>query len=181
MKKSIKKLSMLLVLVTVLVSCNQSESLQTYYVNNQEKAGFMSVDVPVSVLNLDNTNLTEEQKEAYESVNKLNILGFKITENNTDEYAVELAKVKTILNNPKYEELFRGGNTTDGKIVVKYIGGETYIDELIVFGNTKEKGFGIIRVLGDDMQPAKIMQLGEAMKDMKFESSELKQFTDFFQ
>ena len=63
---------MILILTAILSSCGQGESLQSYFVFNQEKADFMSVDVPVSILNLDDQNLTEDQREAYESLNKLN-------------------------------------------------------------------------------------------------------------
>jgi len=46
--------------------------------------------------------------------------------------------------------------------------------------NSKEKGFGIVRVLGDDMEPAKIMTLGDALKDADFDDKQLQGFSDFF-
>jgi len=177
---SIKTIITALILVVTLSSCNQGETLQSYYVMNQETPDFMSVDIPTSFVNLDKVTLTDEQTEAYESVDKLNMLAFELKEDNKEVYQAELAKVKTILANPKYEELFRGGNSTDGKIIIKYIGTDTSIDELIVFANSKEKGFGIVRVLGDDMEPAKIMTLGDALKDADFDDKQLQGFSDFF-
>ncbi len=171
---------MILILTAILSSCGQGESLQSYFVFNQEKADFMSVDVPVSILNLDDQNLTEDQREAYESLNKLNMLGFQKTADNTEVYNEEYAKVMTILKDSKYQELFRGGNSSDGKIIVKYLGDDTSIDELIIVGTAKDKGFAIVRVLGDNMEPAKIIKLGDAIKSLDYESSELKQFSEFF-
>ena len=40
-----------------------------------------------------------------------------------------------------------------------YIGNDTEIDELIIFGVSSEYGFAIVRVLGDDMELSKIMKL----------------------
>lgn len=178
---SIKNSIMMLILVAVLSSCSQGESLQSYFVFNQEKADFMSVDIPANFLNLDDQNLTDEQMKAYESMNKLNMLGFTKTESNQAVYEAELVKVRALLKDPKYQELFRGGSSTDGKITVKYIGDDDSIDELIIFGTANDKGFAIVRVLGDNMEPGKIMQLGDVVKDLNFESSDLKQFTGFFQ
>ncbi len=166
-------------MVVTLTSCNQGETLQSYFVANQETPDFMSVDLPTSFVKVDKTNFTEVQKEAYKSIDKLNTLLFTVKDNNKDIYKEELAKVKTILADEKYEELFRG-STADGKIVIKYIGTETSIDELIILGTASERGFGIIRVLGDDMEPGKIITLGDALKNANFEETQLQEFSNFF-
>jgi hypothetical protein len=57
----------------------------------------------------------------------------------------ELAKVQAILDDPKYEELMRGGNSTDGRFVVKFFGEVDNVDELILFGNANDKGFVVAR------------------------------------
>lgn len=180
MATSIKKLIAMLVLVTTLTSCNQNPSLQVYFVDNELKPGFTTIDIPTSLLNIEVTNLTEEQKEAYKSIDKLNMLAFVVSENNKVEYEVELKKVKEILNDPKYQELMRGGNTTDGKFSVKFIGEEDRIDELIIFGNANDKGFAIIRVLGDDMSANKVAKLYSALDTASIDESQISQFADFF-
>jgi len=166
-------------LVVALTSCNQGETLQSYYVANQETPDFMSVDLPTSFVQVDKTNFTEEQKEAYKSIDKLNMLLFTSTESNKENYKIELAKVKTILADEKYGELFRG-STTEGKIVIKYIGSEDSIDELIIFAMASDRGFGIARVLGDNMEPSKIITLGDALKNANFEETQIQEFTNFF-
>ncbi|WP_412985847.1 DUF4252 domain-containing protein [Pontimicrobium sp. IMCC45349] len=171
---------MSILLVTVLTSCNQGETLQTYFVDNQETPNFISVDIPISFVDIENVELTPEQQEAYDSIDKLNMLAYTLGTDNAEDYKAELAKVKVILKNEKYEELMRGGNATDGKFVVKYIGDGNLIDELIVFGNANDRGFALIRVLGDDMDPAKIMKLGDVIGNMSSDENKVEEFMDFF-
>src|SRR5690606_8328980 len=121
MNPSIKLTFFSLLACIMLVSCNNGESLQTYFVDNQETPDFISADIPTTIVELDQTTLTEDQKEAYNSVKRLNFLGFKLTENNHDVYAQELSKVTSILNDTKYMELMEF-NDRAAKVVVKYIG-----------------------------------------------------------
>ena len=170
----------MLLLVTAFTSCNQGPSLQTYYVDNELKPGFASFDVPTSFIDVDAIEMTDEQREAYESVNKLNVLTY-IEENTDDEaYKLELQKVKIILKNPKYEELMRGGSPTDGSFVVKFLGEIENIDELVVFGNANNKGFMIARILGDDMSASKLMSLQSVLQNAKFDDIQIDGLTDFF-
>lgn len=180
MIQSIKKLSVVSILVATFMSCNQGPTLQTYFVDHELEADFISGDIPASVFNLDRVDLTEEQKEAYESIDKLNFLAFTLNADNAEEYKAELDKVKVILKDSKYQELMRGGNSTEGRFSVKFIGDVENIDELIVFGNANDKGFVVARVLGDDMNAGKLMSLQSVLKDMDFEDSNLQGLGDFF-
>jgi hypothetical protein len=180
MIQSIKKILVLLLLVTTFTSCNQGPTLQTYYVDNELKPGFSSFDVPTSFIDVENVEMTDEQREAYNSVSKLNVLTYMEENTDSEDYKLELEKVKTILKNPKYEELMRGGNSTDGKIVVKFLGDVENIDELIVFGNANNRGFMIARVLGKDMNAGKLMSLTSVLEKANFEGSEINGLTEFF-
>src|SRR5690606_15897532 len=124
---------------------------------HQESKNFMTQDIPISMLKIDESKFNSEQKEAYNSVSRLNFLGFKANETNAETLKVELAKVKTILSNDKYNDLMEFSDRGN-KIVVKYLGDDE-ADEVIVFGSSKEMGFGIVRVLGDDMSPNKMVTL----------------------
>ncbi|MFP4845749.1 DUF4252 domain-containing protein [Winogradskyella sp. PE311] len=180
MIQSIKKSMVVLFLVAAFISCNQGPTLQTYYVDNELKPGFASFDVPTSFIDVEHVEMTDEQREAYNSVDKLNVLTY--IEENTDlaEYKIELENVKTILKNPKYDELMRGGNSKDGKFVVKFLGDVDSIDELIIFGNANNKGFMIARILGDNMNAGELMSLQSVLKDANFEDTNLSGLTDFF-
>lgn len=178
--QSIKKLVMLALIITAFTSCSNGPTLQTYYVDNELKPGFTTFDVPTSFINVDKVELTDQQRKAYESVNKLNVLAFKVDSDNQEDYKKELKAVNTILKNPKYEELMRGGNTTDGKFVVKFLGDIERIDELIVLGNANDKGFLVARILGDDMNANDLISLRTVMDEMDFKDSDLNGLTDFF-
>ncbi|MCK7589928.1 DUF4252 domain-containing protein [Subsaxibacter sp. CAU 1640] len=175
-----KHIVVLVVLVATIFSCNQNPSLQTYFVDNQEKPNFLSLDVPVSMLNIDQTKLTEDQKEAYNSVQKLNMLAYRKDSVATADYKDELSKVKTILDDDKYEELMRGGNSTDGKFMVKYVGEDDDIDEFILFGSSNNMGFAVVRILGNNMEPQKLMTLSSVLDQSNIDDGQLKQIIDFF-
>ena len=169
-----------MVLVATFVSCNQNSSLQAYYVDNELKPGFTSVDIPTSFLKIDETTLTEEQKQAYKSVDKLNMLAFVLNEDNKEQYKEELAKVTAILKDSKYNELMRAGNSVDGKFVMKYIGDDDEVDEFILFGNANDKGFAVIRILGDDMNPNQIASLAQGINLSDIDASQVQQFAEMF-
>jgi len=179
MNPSIKLTFFNLLACIMLVSCNNGESLQTYFVDNQETPDFISADIPTTIVELDQTTLTEDQKEAYNSVKRLNFLGFKLTENNQDAYAQELSKVKSILNDKKYIELMEF-NDRAAKVVVKYIGDDDAADEFIVFTSSKDMGFGIVRILGNDMRPEKMATLVNAIQNADIDSSQLEDIAGFF-
>ncbi|WP_340198954.1 DUF4252 domain-containing protein [Ascidiimonas sp. W6] len=170
------KKSKLLVLITIITlclgACKNSESLQQYYVENKENNNFIAVDIPVSLLNVEEIELDQEEKEAYKSIRKMNILAYKMKGENDPEYAVEKKRVLEILKDDTYKELMKF-NSRDIKVTVKYIGDDTSIDEVILFGTKKEFGFGLVRLLGDDMKPEKIVKLMEVVKKSDFESKAL--------
>jgi hypothetical protein len=179
MNSSIKKPLFGLLAFILLVSCNNGESLQTYFVDNQETPDFISVDIPTTILELDKISLSDDQKEAYKSVKKLNFLGFKLTENNQSVYAQELSKVKSILNDKKYIELMEI-NDPVAKITVKYIGDDDTAEEFIVFTSSRDMGFGIVRILGNDMRPEKMATLVSAIQNADIDSSQFESITEFF-
>tara|TARA_R110002050_G_scaffold100580_2_gene208234 strand:+ start:21855 stop:22394 length:540 start_codon:yes stop_codon:yes gene_type:complete len=163
----------------VLSSCSSTQSLQEYYVDNSENPNFISFDLPASLLNLEKADLTPEQKTAYESLKKLNVLAFKKTMDNVADYTSEKANIKAILKNEKYQELMKV-NTSYGKGTIRYLGDDDAIDEVIVYGDSDDKGFVVVRVLGDDMNPAHLMKLIQAIEKSDFNGEQLKGLGDFF-
>ncbi len=168
-------------MVTVwLTSCDDGVSLQRYFVDNQESANFISQDLPLSMVKVDASKFNNDQMEAYRSVKRLNFLGFKAQEDNKERYDIELAKVKTILNNKKYNDLIEFSDKGNN-IVVKYVGDDDEADEVIVFGNSKGIGFAIVRVLGNAMSPDKMITLASVLRDSNFEASQVGDLMNFFQ
>lgn len=153
----------LVVGLTLLTSCSSNQSLQEYYIDNAENSNFLKFDVPTSILSLENSDLSKSQREALESLKKLNVLAFVKNETNASEYEVEKTKLKAILKNEKFIELIKM-NTPYGKATVKYMGDEDAIDEVIIYGDNEDKGFLLVRVLGKNMNPANMMQLIQAIQ-----------------
>ena len=94
MQRTFKYLVYVLFTSVFLTSCGNEASLQRYYVEHQEAKNFISQDFPLSMIEIDKSGFTEEQKEAYDSVDKLNFLGYKANEKDVTSYEAELAKVK---------------------------------------------------------------------------------------
>ena len=85
--------------------------------------------------------------------------------------------MKAILKNTKFKELMhvkdKGRN-----IVLKYEGDDNSMDEVIVYASDNSLGFALIRVLGDNMEPAKIMKLANNIS--KVDSEGFKQLEGLF-
>jgi len=177
--QSIKYVSLILILVATLSSCNQGLTLQTYYVDNELKPGFASLDVPTSFLNLEEMDLSTDEQEAYDSIDKLNMLAFIADSSNQEQFKEEVSKVQSILKKDKYGELMRGGSARDGKFNVKFLGDPESLDELILFGYRNEQGFAIVRVLGDDMNANQIVKLVSSLQKSDVEGDEIAKFFKF--
>lgn len=178
MQKTVKYLVVILSAI-FLESCNDGVTLQRYFVDHQESNNFTSIDLPATILSLDETTLNKNQKEAYRSIKRLNFLGYKANQSDMAVYSSELTKVSDILKSNKYKDLVEF-NDKGKKIVVKYIGNEVEADEVIVFGSSKEIGFGIVRILGNHMNPDKIVTLMDAMKNSNMDASQFEGILNFF-
>ena len=163
----------------LLLSCDDQQSLQEYYVENSEKSDFISLDVPASVINLSEVQLNEKQREGYESVRKFNILAFKVNDNNKTAYEAEKVKVKEILNNPRYQELMKF-NSGKQRGTIKFLGTDASIDELVIFGSDNSRGFALVRVLGDDMRPENMAALMEVINKANVQGEEFDALKGFF-
>lgn len=179
MKRTVKIFYLIITLSVVLVSCNSEPSLQRYFVDHQEQPNFISQDLPVSMVKIDKTNFTEEQNEAFESVRRLNFLGFNINDTNKDVYTAELDKVKLILKQEKYQDLMEFSDK-GRKILVKYIGDDEEADEVVLFGSAEDMGFAVVRILGSDMSPEKMVTLGEALKTSNVDETQMQEMLNFF-
>jgi hypothetical protein len=179
MNRTVNHIILALIATVTLVSCNNGASLQRYFVDHQESKNFMTQDIPISMLKIDETKFTNEQKEAYNSVERLNFLGYKANQINGETLKVELEKIKTILSNEKYKDLVEFSDRGK-KVVVKYIGNDEEADEVVVFGSSKEMGFGIVRVLGDDMSPDKMVTLVSILQSAQVDKGQVQEIMNFF-
>ena len=125
-------------------------SLQKYFVDNQEKPGFLVVDVSPSILNLDKTKLTADQSKALSSFEKMNILAYQINDKNKSEFDIEIKKINEILNDTtNYQQLMKFGSGKDGASI-SFVGDEDHVDEFILYGAKSDNGFAVVRILYND-------------------------------
>lgn len=158
MLKIIQNILILTITTVTFVGCNSQTSLQEYLIEKRDNDKFINVDLPVSLLKIDSLNLDVHQKSALESLRKVNVLALQIDKGGKDLYGTEKEKIKQILKDGDYHELVRFGSNQKGASV-SYYGDETAVDEVVFFGNDYEKGLVLLRVLGDDMNPAYVAQL----------------------
>lgn len=159
----------LLLIVFATVSCKKEASLQSYLVESQDKKGFINLDVPSSILQLNVDESSEKDKSTFESIRKVNITGLPYNKADEKTYEVEKEKIKEILKKSDYKKLINFKK--DGMHAVIYYSGKAdAIDEIIAFGYGKEMGVGIARILGDDMNPNNIMKM---MKNIKLDKNNL--------
>ena len=91
---------------------------------------------------------------------------------------MQKATVKTILKGSDFSELIKM-NTEYGKATIQLKGDDDTIDEIVIYGDNDEKGFILIRVLGDNMNPASFVQLIQAMEKSDYKGEGLEQLGSF--
>jgi len=157
-----------LVGVLCFASCNTEPSLQEYFVNHHEDNDFIAVDVPSSLLDNERVSLDEEEKEALESVKKVNFLALPLKDATRAKFDSESEAISKILSSDTYETLMRFGSN-GAKVVLKYQGDEDDIDEVIVFATDQTRGLALVRILGDDMRPEKMAKLAKSIEKGKID------------
>ena len=157
------------------LACNNEKTLQKYYIENQEDSKFISLDIPTSLFTKVD-NLEPEQRETLESVSKINVLAYPLKEEN-ESFDAEKAELEEILSNDKYQLLMKYGSN-DRKAALYFTGEEDAIDEIVAFGYDSERGMGVARILGKDMNPQKIMELIKSMDGEDINIEGLKGFAE---
>jgi len=163
MKSFLKITGFLFAIALAFVSCDSHPSLQQYYVDSKENVEFMSIDLPASILQLKDTEVSEDVKATLKTIKKVNFLALQISDTNKELFDSEKIKVKEILKNPKYKQLMRM-NFGKGNVSVNYLGEEDAIDEVVIFGSDSEKGFALVRVIGEKMNPSEILKIAQEIK-----------------
>lgn len=179
MKNIIKIPLLLLFLLSITASCKNEKSLQAYLVESQEKKEFITVDIPTDFLQLKSQDVSEDVKVTLESIRKVNLVALPF-EGNESKYEEEKVTLKKIFkDNEEYKSLM--SMKAKGMYVKLYYTGDTEaIDEVIAFGYGEKVGVGVARLLGSNMNPAKIIEMMNSIK-IDPDSINLKQFKTIFQ
>ncbi len=179
MQKHIKTLFVSFLLIVLVSSCKNEGSIQTYFVEHQELPNFTVIDLSPKMIDISNVEFTEEQKKTYNSLEKINFLGYRVKEDNLEAYNKELENVQKIFKNGKYDELMEF--KTDGiRFRINTEGTDDVVDEILVLASTEDKGFGVVRVLGDNMRPENMVKLIDDLQKADVDKNQLKGIIDFF-
>lgn len=162
-----------------LASCTSEPSLQKYFVEKTENKDFIAIDVSSDILNIEKAKLTSEQSEALKSFEKMNILAFKLDSTNSSQYDLERAKVSDILKAEKYQKLMSFGSGKDG-VTISFVGKEDAIDEFVVYAKSKETGFAVLRILGNNMNSTHIMNMISVIQNSNMDLDQLKPLQAMF-
>jgi ribosomal protein L25 (general stress protein Ctc) len=161
--KKIKSILSIFVLALAITSCTNDKTLQEYLVESQDKTEFIKYDVPTSFIQLEDQDVSQDLKDALKSIRKINIVALPIKQDNKVNYEAEKAELKKIFKNKEYRSLM--SMKYKGMNVSLYYTGETdKIDEIIAFGYGDEVGVGVARLLGDNINPALIMEMMDNVK-----------------
>jgi hypothetical protein len=174
--KKLTTIVSLIFLVLFASSCKKEKSLQVYVVESSEKEGFFTGDLPVGSLLTVKADISDEVKETLKSLKKINVAFLRKTADNTAAYKTEKAILKNIFTSEDYKSL--GSAKVKGMNVKVYFTGNTSsLDEVIVFGYSKEIGVGVARLLGDNMNPSKVVEM---MNSVNLDGNSLKSFSAIF-
>lgn len=160
-------------------ACDNNQSLQEYYVENQDNKDFVAIDVPASLL-ANSESMDENQRRALETIKKINVLAIPQKSVNQDKIDIEKSNIAEILKDEKYQLLMRLGGG-ESRVEIYFTGNEEAVDEIIVYGFDDKKGMGIARVLGDDMNPSEIISMVKSFNEGDINMEGLSGITQMFQ
>ena len=162
--KKLTKICALVFIVFFASSCKNEKSLQSYLVDTSGKEGFYTGDLPISSVLSAKADVSDDVKETMKSIKKINIAFFPKTADNLEAYKTEKAKLKNIFtDNDDYKSLM-SMKSKGMNIKVYYTGNTDAINEVIAFGYGDKNGVGVARLLGENMNPAKIIEMMNSVK-----------------
>jgi len=136
------------------------------------------MDISSSILNVNESKLSASEKKALASFDKVNVLAFKKDDKNNAQYSKEVKEVKEILKDTTFQPLIKL-NGVGHNASIMLVGDNKEIDELVLFGNQKELGFTVIRVLGNNMKPEDAMQFFSILQKSNVDMKQLKPILNF--
>ena len=147
---------------------------QKYFVKNTESPKFIALDLASNIIKTDKVALSETEKAALESFEKMNILAFRADSTDVSGYDKEIKEVKAILKDESYQQLMKAGSGNDGAAIYFVGNDDEHIEEFVVLAGKKENGFAVVRVLGNDMNPTHIMNMLSLLQKSQVDMEQLK-------
>lgn len=168
------------VLSVTLFGCQSEPTMQKYFVDKQQQPGFSVFDVPSSIINTDKASLTPEQKRVLKTFKKLNVMFYKADPKQPKQLEREFQTVRTILKDTtQYAELMHFGSGKEGGSI-SIVGEEDKVDEIVLFGSKSGGGLTVIRILGEDMNPADAMTFLSVLQNTELNMQQLQPLQQIF-
>ena len=161
--------------VCFLVSCNSNTSIQEYFVNAKDNDKLIGLDIDPGMFVSLKEGASQESVDVLASIGKVNIVAYRLTETDSiskakvDFYTTERLKIKEVIKNNDLESLFKFNSKEKSVSLLYKESGSELIDEVIVFAYDDTMGFVLVRVTGDNIDPAKIIKV---MNSKEFDVSE---------
>ncbi len=150
-----------------LVSC-QDSPIQEFFAQKQEDPQFNSLVLPASLLGFAQDSLSEQQREAVNSLKKVHLIWQEKDSVHTDISAAIL-HAQSALEDPNYETMIKV-QMPWGQGQVLFKGTEDAVDEFIVMG-ARDSLLVMARIMGDNMHPKYLMpflsSMNQAQPDME--------------
>ncbi len=158
--------------LALLASCSNEPTLQKYYVEKGGNPGFVSIDIAPTFIDTKSIKLTPEEATALKSLHKFNVLVYRADSLDVshEKYNKEKDQVRTLVKT-EYEELMKFNNGTSGASISTKGEGEN-IDEFVVFVHNQDNGFGVVRVLGDDMTPNNVLTIAGLLQKANIDTQQ---------
>ena len=125
--KKITTLIVAFVIAFSFTSCTE-DSLQGYLVKSQDKSGFITFDVPASILQVKSEDVSAETKATLKTLKKINIVALPFNNDNGEVVEAERAQLEKIFKSDNYKSLMRF-TEKNIKINLFYTGTGDEIDE----------------------------------------------------
>lgn len=160
---------MLLLAAIATTACTE-KSLQKYLVEKQDDPKFMKFDLATSLLDNGSFDLNAEDKEVLSSIRKINVIAYPLKNGDTEDFEMERSELESILKDDRYKDLTRV-HSDNWSADFKYKGEEDAIDEVIIYANSADTGFALLRLHGKNMKPEHLMHLVEIFQKGDFDLS----------
>lgn len=175
-----KKVYVVLVILSVIFASCKKETLQTYLVDVKDKPNFVTLDFSTSMLPLKISEIaSNEDKKALESVRKINIAFLQKGKATVAEIETEKQTLKSVLKKSDYKTLMKF-NHKGASGTIYYLGKTDAINEIIAFGYSNEFGVGVARLLGKNMNPNAILKMLKSVQPDD-DSEKLKEIKEIFE
>ncbi len=163
-----KTIITLCISILVLTSC-QTNSLQTYMVNHKDDKNFLSLDFSLKTF-IDNFDeLSEEQQSLFKDVRKVNLLAFKKDKTNAKDYDEKQILLFEILSEEFENQQLMSVNDEGRQMKMYADDMNDKVKEIVIYANDSSRGFLILRLLGDDLNPTNFYKMMQMSGEMNFD------------